>query len=158
MIKAHFHTPSWQPEANMMVADMVSMGCFGRYGGFDKFSTMAVTVDERLVGGTVFHNWSEDAGVMELSSFSSNSRWLTRHVINCMMYFPFNIMQCQCVVMRVSEHNHRMKRIAERFGFSGTYIPRLRGRNEGEFIYTLTDDTWTQHPLRDKDFSANIPV
>ncbi|UWF68413.1 MULTISPECIES: hypothetical protein [unclassified Brucella] len=35
-----------------------------------------------------------------------------------------------------------MIRIARAYGFSETYIPRLRGRDEGEFIFTLTDDDW----------------
>lgn len=144
------------PHHNMMVADMVSMGCFGRYGGFEKFSTMAVTIDDKLVGGTVFHNWNPDSSVLELSSFYNDPRWLTKRVVNCMFFFPFTLMSCQCVVLRVAESNKRMQRIAKRFGFSEYFIPRLRSRDEGEFIYTLTDDAWESHPLRDRDFSPRM--
>lgn len=142
----------------MMVADMVSMGCFGRYGCFEKFSTMAVTIDGELVGGTVYHNYQEDSGVMELSSYSRDPRWLTRVVVNHMFYFPFTLMKCQLIVLRVSERNARMRRIADRFGFTGHAIPRLRGRDEGEIIYTLSDDAWSSHPLHDKAFSVILPA
>jgi len=42
----------------------------------------------------------------------------------------------------VSERNTGMVEIAQRFGFQGTLIPRLRGRTESEWIFTLTDDDW----------------
>lgn len=141
-----------------MVADMVSMGCFGRYGEFDKFSTMAVTVDGKLVGGTVYHNYQPEAGVIELSSYSRDPRWLSRVVVNHMFHFPFALLGCQMVVLRVARSNVRMRRIAQRFGFKEHYIPRLRGRDEGEFIYTFTDDAWEQHHLRDKGFSVTMPA
>jgi RimJ/RimL family protein N-acetyltransferase len=48
--------------------------------------------------------------------------------------------------LRVSERNKTMIGIARKFGFSETYIPRLRGRDEGEFIFSLTDDAWRASP------------
>ena len=46
------------------------------------------------------------------------------------------------VVLRVSERNTVMRSIAERCGFTGHLIPRLRGRDEDEVVFTQTDDEW----------------
>lgn len=156
MIKTYYHTPTSDAAENSRVARYVSCGLWGHGEGFTEFSTMDVQLHGRTIGGTVFHNWHPQEGVLELSSYSDSPRWLTRHSINAMMYFPFTLMACQLVVMRVSDRNDRMNAIASRFGFTAHHIPRLRGPNEGEYIHTLTREEWESHPLRIKDFSANI--
>ncbi|MNL77791.1 hypothetical protein D3C87_2040460 [compost metagenome] len=64
-----------------------------------------------------------------------------------MFGYPFDQIGCQMVVLRVSEHNAVMIEIAERFGFKAYRIPRLRGRDEAEILFTLTDDDWRAHPV-----------
>jgi len=59
-----------------------------------------------------------------------------------MFWLPFERLGCQLVVLRVSERNKNMCGIARTFGFSEVYIPRLRGRDEGEVIFSYTDDQW----------------
>lgn len=101
-----------------------------------------------LIAGTVFHNWEPAAGVIELSSAAIDSRWLTRRVINEMFGYVFETCGCQLAVMRVSVRNKRMCSIARRFGFTGTLIRRLRGKDEDETIFTLTVEEWMAHPMR----------
>jgi len=43
----------------------------------------------------------------------------------------------------VSEKNENMVNIAQSFGFDEHFIPRLGGRDTGEFVFTLTDDQWS---------------
>lgn len=147
MIRAFYQTPTHNPEGNRQVADFVARICFGEPGRFEKYSTMGVVEDGRLIGGTVYHNWQPQEGVMELSSAAVSRRWLQPHVIRTMFAYPFDVMGCQLVVLRVSERNHGMIRIARRFGFSEWHIPRLRGRDEGEFIFTLPEEAWRAHPI-----------
>lgn len=90
----------------------------------------------------VYHNYEPDAGVIEITGASVSPRWLTRSVLHRMFAYPFEELGCQLVVMRVSEHNTRLKRILLTYGFKPHTIDRLRGRNEAEVIYTLTDDAW----------------
>lgn len=132
---------------NEAVAAWVAAHIPGCERGFDKPVAIGVIENERLIGGTVFHNWNPEAGAIEMSSAGTSARWLSRKMLKAIFGYVFDQIGCQIVVMRVSERNARMVDIAERFGFSGALIPRLRGRDEAEWIFTLTDDQWRQHPL-----------
>lgn len=147
MIRTEYFTDTRRPEYNRAVAGFVSRLCFGNADGFEKYSSMGVFDNDTLIAGTVFHNWHDGAGVMELSSAAISRRWLSPRVIRAMMAFPFDVMGCQMVAMRVSERNSTMVRIAKRFGFEGVMIPRLRGRDESEWVFTMTDDAWRDHPI-----------
>lgn len=136
------------PEVNQKVAAFVSNELWGFPDGFDRFCTMGVFSDDRLVAGTVFHNWHPESGVIELSSASRSPRWLTRPVIRAMFSMPFDQLSCRMVVLRVSEKNDTMRRIARSFGFTETVIPDLRGVGEGECVFTLSKDDWTKHKVR----------
>lgn len=147
MIETVYFTESHNPRMNALVGAFVSQGIFGHPDGFRDFSSMAVAEDGKVIGGTIFHNWHPKDGVMELSSYSESKRWLSKPVINAMFRFPFYIMGCQLVVLRVSDRNGHMNAIAKRFGFNAVHIPRLRGIYEGEYIHTLTKEAWDLHPL-----------
>lgn len=101
-----------------------------------------------VIGGTAFHNHYPKEGVIEMSSASIDSRWLTRRMVRAIFSYVFSLLECQMVVMRVSEINTRMVNIAHRFGFKGYLIPRLRGKNEGEWIFTFTEEQWRDSPFR----------
>lgn len=115
--------------------------------GFDPCTALGWAENGVLIGGTVFHNYDERAQVIELTTASVSPRWLTRKSLQVMFGYPFNQLHCQMVVLRVSERNTRMRAIARRYGFDEYRIPRLRGRDEAECIYTLTDDAWRAHPM-----------
>jgi RimJ/RimL family protein N-acetyltransferase len=137
----HIH-PTTEPELTQAVGDFVSISIFGKPGRIEKYSAMAVTDDDRLIAGVLYNNWHPDTGVIELHAASTDKRWLTRPVLKAMFAYPFDGIGCQMCVLRVSEHNKPMIRIAKAYGFKEHVIPRLRGRNESEHILTLTDDDW----------------
>lgn len=101
-----------------------------------------MSVGEPMFAGVVFHNYSPESGVMEMSAAADSPRWMTRRVLHAMHSYIFEDADCQMAVMRVSEQNKRMLRIGERFGYTPHRIPRLRGRDEAEILFTLTDDEW----------------
>lgn len=142
MIRPAYFSETLDPENNRNVAEFVNGQVFGDSFAIDKYCTMGVYDDGMLIAGTIYHNYQPDSGVIELTSASLGKRWLTRKVIRAMFWLPFVRLGCQLVVLRVSERNKTMCKIAKSFGFTETYIPRLRGRNEGEFIYCFTDDQW----------------
>lgn len=106
------------------------MGAIGVYDG------------QAVIGGTAFHNYYPREGVIEMTSASIDSRWLTRRMVRAIFAYVFDLLECQMVVMRVSANNSVMLNIGKRFGFDCYTIPRLRGRSEDEVVFTLTDDQW----------------
>lgn len=101
-----------------------------------------------ILGATVFHNWYPETGIIELTSVSESPNWMSRKMINAVFSHAFDALGCQMVVLRVSEINTVMVNIAERLGFKGYLIPRLRGKNEAEWIFCLTDDDWLKSRYR----------
>lgn len=111
--------------------------------GFGPCVAMGVANDSGLIGGVVFHNWSPEAGVIEMTAASTDPRWLNREVLREVFGYAFGKAGCQLVVWQVSEHNARTRRLAERLGFEGHTIPRLRGRDDDGIVFTLTAETWS---------------
>jgi len=115
--------------------------------GFAGHAAMGVFDDDRLIAVMIFHNWFPENGVIEISGAATDKRWLNRKTLWAMFAFPFVELGAQMVVMRVSERNtmwngRGIPRFLKSYGFKSYPIPRLRGRDEGEIIYTLTDDDW----------------
>ncbi|MGT2444472.1 N-acetyltransferase [Ensifer adhaerens] len=135
------------PENNQAVASFVASHIPGCERGWEHFNTLGLIEGESLVAGVVFHNYAPEAGVIELSAAAISRRWLTRPMLRGMFGYPFDQLGCQMVVLRVSERNAIMIEIAERFGFSAYRIPRLRGRDEAEILFTFTDEDWRTHPV-----------
>lgn len=134
------------PLENERVGAFVSKLIWGHGEQIAYFCSMGVFDGDSLVAGTLYHNWQPESGVIELTSSSTTKRWLTRTVIRAMFTLPFDTLDCQMGVLRVSERNESMVRIARSFGFNEVFVPRLRGRDEGEFIFTYTDDQWRASP------------
>lgn len=147
MITTEYYSQSRHPHFNDAVGEYVSQICFGHADGFDKFSSMAVIEDGELIGGTVFHNWDEGAGVIELSAASTSRRWLTPKVIQSMHFFPFDMMGCQMVLHRVRSDNPLMCSIHRRFGAKEIVLERGFGRDVDCHIFTLTAEAWRDHPV-----------
>ena len=137
-----------------------SQKIFGSFRGFGPCSTMGVFEDEELIAVMVYHNYDRKSGVIEISGAASNKEWLKRHVLREMFSVPFDNMGCQMVVMRVSPNDKALGRMLTAYGFSSYVIPRLRGRNEDEVIFTLTDTVWMNNKFNrrigsDSDEHAN---
>lgn len=130
------------PEINDGIASFVANNIPGCERGFENYVTMGVIDGAKLIAGVVYHNWNPESQVIEFSVASHSKLWLTRPVLREMFSYPFNQLGCQMLVVRVSELNTHLIRICKAYGFQGHKIPRLRGRHEAEFIFTLTDDDW----------------
>jgi len=136
--------------ADGSATDALGLWCASQLGlprPFENFAALGVFDGNELSAVVVYHNWYPENGVMELSCASTSPRWMTRPVLHEMFSFPFDRRGCQLVAMRVSEHNHTAEgrgllRMSHAYGFEEHRIPRLRGRDEAEIIFTLTDDAW----------------
>lgn len=130
------------PEINNGISDFVAALVPGCERGFGPCTTMGVVKDGELIAGIIYHNWSPETGVIEISGAATDSRWLTRETLNSMFRYPFDGIGCQMVVARHSEHNKRLRRMWRAVGSTEYVIPRLKGRDEAMAISTLTDDAW----------------
>jgi hypothetical protein len=134
-------TPFWDDEVARWVAAKLGEDGFGRC------VSMGVLHDYELVAGVVYHQWSPECGTIQMSAASDDALWLTRPVLWEMFSYPFDRAHCQLAALRVGEKNRTangrgIQRTLKAYGFEAYRIPRLRGRDEAEIVFTLTDDAW----------------
>jgi RimJ/RimL family protein N-acetyltransferase len=106
---------------------------------------MGMFVGPDIVGALIFENYRPENQTIEIGVVSTSPRWLNRTVMQAMADFVFEQLGCQMAVFRTSERNTEACRLMERVGFECIVIPRLRGRDEAEHFYTLTDTAWNQN-------------
>ncbi len=110
--------------------------------GWNTFTAIGVSDGEKLVAGVVYHNWSPESAVIEMSTAATTPHWCRRHVLKAIYGYPFDGVGCRMVVMRVAEGNAGMRSIAMRLGCREYVIGDLRADGEAEVIYTLTKAAW----------------
>ncbi len=123
------------------VAEFVKNNIPGCERGFGNCQAIGVLKDGQLIAGCVYHNWHPETGVIEMSSAAITPRWLNRDILRTIFGYPFDI-GCQMIVLRTAEDNKGLHRQLYALGFRSHTIPRLRGRDKAEIIFTLTDDDW----------------
>lgn len=117
------------------------------------YTTMGVFDGDNIVAAIVYNNWQPEARVIEFHGAGITPRWLTRPVLHAMFEYPFEQLGCQMVVTRNSERNTRLHRQLRAYGFDSVVIPRLRGRDEGECIFWLTDDDWRANGFQKRELN-----
>ena len=125
------------------VAEFVSKMLPGCERGFGACTAIGIIDgDGKLVAGLVYHNWHQEAGVIEISGAAISKRWLTRPIIRAFLSYPFDGIGCQMIVARVDENLNHIRRMCKTAGGDEFVIPRLGGRGKSRAILTLTDDAW----------------
>lgn len=130
-------TPIWGHE-DVVVPFVASL--VGATRDFGDCRTLAVLHDDRLVAGIVFHNWSPEGEVIEVTAGATHRGWATRTVLREGFGYAFAF--CQLAVARTAPGNKAVRRLWSAFGAQEYLIPRLRGRSEAEVIITLTAEAW----------------
>lgn len=129
-------------DLNRSLSMWASFRIFGHINGFPQATTMGVFDGHKLIAVMVYHGYSRQYQTVEVSGAAVDSRWLTRSVLREMFSTPFKEWDIQLLCMRVSDNNKSLHRMLKAYGFEGVRIPRLRGRDEGEVIFTLTAEAW----------------
>lgn len=151
MIATHYYSQTINPDANKAVGDFVSVIMFGEKGKVKDYCSLAVHKDGQLIAGVLYHDYYEPFGTVEISICAIDKIWMTRKVMHDIFALPFNMLNCQLVIMRTSEKNGSVRGLAEKYNLPSVYLPRARGRNEGELIYSVTEEMW-----RDSPFARNL--
>lgn len=132
---------SHRPDVNAGAAQWASERIFGKPDGFRDYATVTVMRGGAVVAVIVLHNWQPEAGVIELSAAGAGY-WQSRRIINDVMTLCYDTMGCQMVMMRNSARDEATVANSRRLGFEGVLLPRMRGRDHDEWLFTLTDDQW----------------
>lgn len=130
------------PEANQALGDWCTARIALPRPLDSPYVTMGVFNDAELIAVIVYNNYHPETGVIEFHGASTSPRWLARHVLREMFAAPFERWGVQLLVTRNSDRNKRLHRMLASYGMKPVHIPRLRGRDEGEMIWTLSDDDW----------------
>lgn len=151
VVWANSGTPLNEPFGNWC-----STQIFGEPGKISgPYTTMGVFENEALIAVMLYNNHYPDEGVIEIHGAAIDRRWLNRKTLWAMFKFPFVDLGCQLVAMRVSARNQMwngrgLPRLLKSYGFNSYRIPRLRGRDEDEIIYTLTDDAFRANGFHER--------
>lgn len=141
-MRHEFFSNSYLPEVNRAIGDFVSAEVFGKPGRYDKFCSMGVFQNDELIAGVLYHNYMPEYGTIEMSAASTTKRWVSKVIVRDMMTMPFERLGCQCVIARHDDRRRDLRRIWTRMGAGEYLIPRLRGRDNGEAVALLTEESW----------------
>ncbi|MDG3577122.1 GNAT family protein [Rhizobium sp. YJ-22] len=154
MISLLWTSGSINPAEHEAIVSYISRKIGAGDRGFGECRCMAAFDDAVFLGAVVFHNYEPMADVIEISAAAESKRWLGRQALEAIFSYAFRDCGCQMVVARISEENKSLHRIFHAYGFTSFVIPRLRGRNEDERIFTLTDDAWKQSKFYRSDLNG----
>lgn len=130
---------------------------FGHFRGFGPCSTLGVFDDKAMIAVVVYHNYHGEAGVVEMSAAAESRQWLKRRVLFEMFSIPFDEWGCQAVSLRTSPDQRHIRRMLKAYGCTEHLLPRLRGRDEDECVFILTDDAWRANGFhRSTDISQGV--
>lgn len=121
------------------VASLI-LACDGR--DFGANTGIGIEHEGMLVGGFVFHDYSPQFGVIEVSFAGIGRRWLSRPILYAMFSYVFDELRCQLAVSKTPASLAHAVRIAKAYGFKQVTIPRLFGRDEDGIISMLTVEDW----------------
>jgi hypothetical protein len=128
-------------------------------GFADNVKTIGIIDEEgRLIAGLVYHNFSPDHGVMEMSGASISRRWVTRRVIARMFQYPFLECGVQMMVQRIPADDLRQLGQLAAYGYTLTKIPRLYGRHRDGVLATLTYEDWCNNKMNKRLKHHLIPL
>ena len=127
------------------VKEFVAKNIPGVTHGFGACQAIGFLLYDELIAGIVYHNWSPETGVIEMSAASIKRHWLTRDRLAAIFEYPIAI-GCRLVVARTSERNTRAINLWRHLGAKEYSIPEMRGIGEAEIIHVLNLAEWQAGP------------
>lgn len=141
VLQTQIFSNSHFPDVNAAMGDFASWAIFGEAGRFDKFCTMAVTDRAEVIAAIVYHNYEPDFGTVEMSAGASTRRWMSKAVLSDILDFPFDKLDCRCIVARHDEDATHLRRMWASVGAEEHIIPHVRA-GKGEAVSVLTHEAW----------------
>ncbi len=99
-----------------IVAEWVKQRIPGAQHGFDRYVTIGVKQDDKLVAGIVFFDWFPDWGNIYVA-VAGEGNWCSRRLLRCCYAYPFVQMGCNRVTVLIRAGNHHAVDLVSRIGF-----------------------------------------
>jgi len=128
-----------------VVAHWVSQHIDGCDRGFGQCKALGVASNGKIIAGVVYHNWSPETEVIEISSAAISPKWASRRILTELLAYPFSI--CRLVTARFSENNTRAKKLWKAFGSDFIRLPDMRADGEAEIVALLKLSQWNKSRL-----------
>ena len=105
--------------ADEMVAKFVKslIGRFPPNARWDLYRAIGVLLDERLVGGVVFHDYRLEAGDIEITAAFSTPAWCSPAMFRGILFYPLHTLGLQRCTARTAESNTQARDFLARLGF-----------------------------------------
>lgn len=108
--------------ADESVARWVSEGVTGRNDIFKEYAAIGILRNGQLVAGVVYHNYhtslDERPLFIEMSVYSVDKRWCSRHNLKIIFSYPFAQLRLERVQATCAAENRGVQSFLERLGFS----------------------------------------
>lgn len=111
---------------------------------FENAVSLGFVDNDHIVGGLVFHNWSPENGVIEVTAASLSRKWFKRSILKQATDYVFDKCNCHAMVARTAPDNTPVLKIWRAMGADEVTIPHLRGRGVPEVVFVLTDAAWRE--------------
>ena len=113
---------------NQPISEWVSLGLFGRHDQLDGSKAIGISKGENLIAGVVYNNFMTDQEdkvyCCELSIYSVDKTWCTRHNLKALFAFPFIQLGLKRVQTICSTREGKTIMFNKRLGFKEEGIHR----------------------------------
>ena len=139
--------------SNVAVNDLLRTYVVSRLHGdesvYAECGSLGVVSDEKILGAVLFHNWSDEYSIIELSAASDSAAWLPKKTLKEIFGICFDQLKVNQVFARHSVENKIIERIFKFIGGSQIILPNMRGKNRDESLMMLTEQQWRSCKLQE---------
>jgi len=110
--------------------------------------SLGVMDGDKIIGAVLFHNWSEEYSIVELSAAADRADWLSRKTLKEIFGICFDQLGVNQTFARHSVDNKIVERIFRFLGGKQIILPNMRGRGKDESLMLLTADEWLKFKIK----------
>lgn len=119
------------------IGHFVSMGLFGEPNAFSCYTAVGIERGGRLIAGVIYNNMLEHKGIpycIEMSIYSIDKNWATRHTLNALFTVPFTQYKLRRIQALCSANNEGVKMFLTKLGFTQEGIHRKAYHDAGDAV------------------------
>lgn len=127
------------------VADHIPHMRGGSFG--EKLVGIAVLNEAgEMAGGVVYHDYRPQVRSIEMSGASVDKGWLTRAIIQRVLWYPFGQLNCRRITTITPKRNTAARAFDRRLGFKQEGVVRRGFGNDDAIIYGMLRGEWQRSP------------